>query len=93
MSSSDAAAIAVMSYLTALTLCFGLVVYEGSMITSRLDQASAEIHKLRAELTLLEKQQASCAKDQADWHRWLALRAEGHGAAWFLRPRAREAAE
>ena len=90
---SDAAAIAIMSYLTALTMVFGLVVYEGAMLTSRLDRTNAEIHKLRAELTLLEEQQASCSKDQADWHRWLALRAEGHGAAWFLRPRVREAAE
>ena len=93
MSSSDAAAISVMSYLTALTMIFGLVVYEGSMFTIRLDQANAKIHELRAELTLMEEQQARCSADQADWHRWLALRAEGHGAAWFLRPRAREVAE
>ena len=93
MTSSDAAALAIMSYLTALTMVFGLVAYEGSMLTSRLDQVNAEIHKLRAELTLMEEQQASCSADQADWHRWLALRAEGYGAAWFLRPRVQEVDE
>ena len=82
-----------MSYLTALTMVFGLVAYEGSNLAHRLESSNAEIHTLRARLTLLEEQQASCAADQADWHKWLALRAEGHGAAWFLIPRTREADE
>jgi hypothetical protein len=93
MSSTDAAAISIMSYLTALTMVFGLAVYEGSNLAHRLDSSNAEIRALRARLTLLEVQQASCATDQATWHKWLALRAEGHGSAWFLLPRTREAAE
>ena len=72
-----------------MLLAAGLAMRELHARQQRLD---LDLAALAASHTHLETQFGACSGGLQEWNRWLQIRAEGWGTAWYLRPEEKEIA-
>ena len=73
-----------------LVFILGVANFQLSQRIDAIESLREEMALQRGVDTLQGEQLGRCMEDQRAWHRWLELRAEGHGSAWWLRRKPEE---